>query len=276
MSIRPASALRTRSPKKCDTGGTGSSRFRKPSITSRRDRSAHTTSGTGPPRTGRRYGSHVGSSTSLPGGATSVAPPSRTPLSKEAAHLELLVLRLVLDPRKTLRRRAIVGELEDAAQQNGDVLERDPGASLDLRNNQIGQVSVRAAEVEMKFHPDHGSPFLGRGTDLELERPRVSGLLVELPVRVRHRVGPHQPAGSEPCEGGVPLALPDPLANPGGVHPGIDDEVRDVDVPRSELPSGALSERPQAELRAGEGRVSDAAAQARGCAGEEDASAPAR
>src|SRR6185437_7219515 len=75
---------------------------------------------------------------------------------------------------------------------------------------------------------------------------------------------------------GVPLALPDPLANPGGVHPGIDDEVRDVDVPRSELPSGALSERPQAELRAGEGRVSDAAAQARGCAGEQDASAPAR
>src|SRR2546427_2493186 len=160
--------------------------------------------------------------------------------------------------------------------ENGDVLERDPGASLDLGNNQMGQVSVRAAEVEMEFHPDHGSPFLGGGTDLELQRPPVSGLLVELPVRVRHRVGPYQPAGSEPCEGGVPLALPDPLANPGGVHPGIDDEVRDVDVPRSELPSGALSERPQAELRAGEGRVSDAAAQARGCAGEEDASAPAR
>ena len=34
----------------------------------------------------------------------------------EAAHLELLVFRLVLDPRQTLRRRTIVGEFEDAAQ----------------------------------------------------------------------------------------------------------------------------------------------------------------
>src|SRR5262249_35010100 len=133
-----------------------------------------------------------------------------------------------------------------------------------------------AAEVEMKFRPDHGSPFLGGGADLELERPGVGGLLVEVPVRVRDRVGPHQPAGREPGERYFPLALTDPLADPGGVRTGVEDEVRPVDVPRSELPSGALSERPQAELRAGEGRVSDAAAQARGGAGEEDASAPAR
>src|SRR5438874_12553892 len=104
----------------------------------------------------------------------------------------------------------------------------------------MGQVGVGAAEVEVKFHPHHGSPFLGGGTYLELECPGFGGLVVELPVRVRHRVGPHQPAGSEPGGGGVPLALSAPLANPGRVHPGMDDEVADGDVPGSALPTLAL------------------------------------
>src|SRR5438132_1185064 len=68
----------------------------------------------------------------------------------------------------------------------------------------MGQVGIGAAEVEMEFHPDHGSPFLGGGTDLELERPRVSGLLVELPVRVRHRVGPLSRPGASPARAASP------------------------------------------------------------------------
>src|SRR5262249_2221767 len=110
----------------------------------------------------------------------------------------------------------------------------------------------------------------------ELERPRVGWLLVEVPVRLRHRVGPHQPAGREVGERCVPRALPDPLADPGGVYARIDDEVGDGDVLRTELPGRARRERPQAELRAGEGRVPDAPAEAGGGTGEEDASALAR
>src|SRR5437667_1798337 len=192
----------------------------------------------------------------------------------EAAHLEPLVFRLVLDPCQAFRRRAIVGELEDAAQQNRHVLDLDPGASLDLGNHQLAQAGLGAAEVEMKFHLDHRSPFLAGGTDLELEGPGVGGLLVEVPVRIRHGVGPHEPAGSETVERRFPPAFPDPLADPGGVDAGIDDEVSDVNVLRSELPGGALRERSQAEFRAGEGRVPDAPAKARGGAREEDASAP--
>src|SRR5262245_35163313 len=194
----------------------------------------------------------------------------------EAVHLEPLVFRLVLDAGQAFRRRAIVGELEDAAQQDRHVLERHPGAPPDLRNHQMAQVGVGAAEVEMELHLDHGSPLLAGGTDRELERPRVGWLLVAVPVRLRHRVAPHQPAGREVGERRVPRALPDPLADPGGVYARIDDEVGDVDVLRTELPGRALRERPQAELRAGEGRVPDAPAEAGGGTGEEDASALAR
>src|SRR5262249_5006281 len=183
---------------------------------------------------------------------------------------------LFLIPARLSAGDRLLVSLKTPPSRMGTYSKLDPPASLDFGNHQMGEVGVRAAEVEMKFHPHHGSPFLRGGTDLELERPRVGGLLGELPVRLRYRAGPHQAARPPSDERRSPVALTDPLADPRGVRSGIDDEMSDVDVLRSELPSRALSERPQAELRAGEGRVSNAAAQARGCAREEDVSAPAR
>ena len=103
------------------------------------------------------------------------------------SHLEPLVLGLVLDAGQALGRRAIVGQLEDAAEQHRHVLERDAGALLDLGDHEMAEIGVRAAEVEVKLDRGHASPFLREGTDLELEGPRVARLLVELPVGVGDR-----------------------------------------------------------------------------------------
>jgi hypothetical protein len=65
--------------------------------------------------------------------------------------------------------------------------------------------------------------------------------------------------------------LADAFAHEGGVDSGVDDEMRDVDVLWAELARHALRHRAQAGLGAGERRIADAAAHARGRAGEEDA-----
>src|SRR5208337_5560586 len=74
----------------------------------------------------------------------------------EAGRLQPLVLRLVLDPRQALRRRAIVGHLENAAQQHRHVLELHARALFDFRNYEVAEIGVGAAEVEVKFYLDHG------------------------------------------------------------------------------------------------------------------------
>src|SRR5690606_19642100 len=62
----------------------------------------------------------------------------------------------------------------------------------------------------------------------------------------------------------------------GGIDARIDDEVRHMDPPRPDLARTRLRQRPQAELRAGEGGVAHAPAQAGRRAGEEVRAASAR
>ena len=70
--------------------------------------------------------------------------------------------------------------------------------------------------------------------------------------------------------------LPDALAHERGIDAGIDDQMRDMNVLGTELARHALRDRAQAGLGAGERRIADAAANARGGAGEEDAAFAAR
>ena len=73
----------------------------------------------------------------------------------EALGLQLFVFRLVLDARQTLRRRAVAGEFEHPAQQDGNILEHRARPPLDLRNHQMAEVSIRAAEIEVEFNLGH-------------------------------------------------------------------------------------------------------------------------
>src|SRR6516225_4627077 len=81
----------------------------------------------------------------------------RNPMTPdEARRLEALVIWLVLDPGETLRGRPIAGQFVDPAQQHRHILELRSGPSLDLRDHQMRQISVRDAEIEMEFHLGHG------------------------------------------------------------------------------------------------------------------------
>src|SRR5580698_51394 len=73
----------------------------------------------------------------------------------KALQLQSLVFETVLDSRHLLGRRAIVGQLENTAKENRNVFEFGAGARFDLRNDLVRQISVRAAEVEVKFHFSH-------------------------------------------------------------------------------------------------------------------------
>jgi hypothetical protein len=73
----------------------------------------------------------------------------------EALPLKLLVFKPVLDPAHALGRRTVVGQLEDAAEQDRNVLELGSGPLLDLGDDEMRQIGIGAAEVEMKFHRVH-------------------------------------------------------------------------------------------------------------------------
>src|SRR5450631_1911085 len=111
-------------------------------------------------------------------------------------------------------------------------------------------------------------PLLAKGPYFQLERPGAAWLLIELPVGFRNRRRRHQEIGV--IEGTRPQRLQPPLTHPFGVDAGVDDEMGNVDVLRAKLARGRLGDGPQAKLGTGEGRIAGSAAQARGCAGEED------
>src|SRR5437868_9831950 len=81
--------------------------------------------------------------------------PYTTLFRSEALPLERFILRLVLDALQAFRGRAIVGQLEDAAQQHRHVGEFRADALLDPGNDPVRQVGIRAAEIEMEFHVRH-------------------------------------------------------------------------------------------------------------------------
>src|SRR5215207_135427 len=111
-------------------------------------------------------------------------------------------------------------------------------------------------------------PLLAEGAYFQLERPGALRLLIELPVGFRDRRRRHQQIRI--VEGARPQRLKPPLAHPFGVDAGIDDEMGDVDVFRTQFACGGLRDRTQAELGAGERGVSGSAAQGRGGTREED------
>src|SRR5258708_16335646 len=103
---------------------------------------------------------------------------------------------------------------------------------------------------------ERGLPLFSERADFKLERPGAARLLVKLPVGRGNRGRRHQQIG-------IIKRFPAPhllaaLAHPCGVDAGIDDQVRDVDVLRSELARHRLRHRAQSEFRAGEGRITAA------------------
>src|SRR6266403_4958816 len=106
---------------------------------------------------------------------------------------------------------------------------------------------------------ERGLPLFPERANFKLERPGAARLLVKLPVRGGDRGRRHQQIGI--IMGFLAPQLLAALAHPCGVDAGIDDQMRDVDVLRSELARHRLRHRAQSEFRAGEGRKTAAAAQ---------------
>src|SRR5690606_313473 len=86
----------------------------------------------------------------------------------------------------------------------------------------------------------HRLPWLAVRADFHLEGPGVARLLMQLPISLGDRLRPHQLIGLEPGQRLVALAFTYPLAHPGRIHAGIDDEMRHVDTPRAKLAGGSL------------------------------------
>src|SRR6202011_206870 len=117
-------------------------------------------------------------------------------------------------------------------------------------------------------------PLLPERADFQFKCPGAARLLVQLAVRGRDRGRRHQQVRI--VERFLAPKLFAPLAHPGSIDTGIDNQVRDVDVLLSQFARHRLRHRAQAEFGAGKGRVTRAAAQARGGAGEENATLAAR
>src|SRR5882672_11186170 len=111
-------------------------------------------------------------------------------------------------------------------------------------------------------------PLFTEGADFQLKGPGAAGLLVKLPIRGCDRRRRHQQIRI--VERFLAPELLAAFAHPGGIDAGIDDQMGDVDVLRSEFARHRLRHRAQSEFGAGEGRKAAAAAQGGGGAGKED------
>src|SRR5258708_37794095 len=117
-------------------------------------------------------------------------------------------------------------------------------------------------------------PLFPERADFKLEGPGAAGLLVKLPVSGCDRGRRHQQIGI--VERFLAPHLLAALAHPCGIDAGIDDQMRDMDVLRSELACHRLRHRAQSEFRAGERRITAAATQGGGGGGEGDVALAAR
>src|SRR5206468_3471289 len=79
-------------------------------------------------------------------------------------------------------------------------------------------------------------PLLAERTNFELERPGALRLLIELPIGFRDRGRRHQEIGI--VKGVRPQRVDPSLADPFGIDAGIDDEMSDVDVLRTQFACG--------------------------------------
>src|SRR3954469_16213906 len=87
-------------------------------------------------------------------------------------------------------------------------------------------------------------PLLAEGPYFQLERPGAPRLLVKLPVGFRDRRWRHQEIGI--VQRPRPQRLEPPLAHPFGIDAGIDDQMGDVDVFRTQFACGRLRNGAQA------------------------------
>src|ERR1700688_4247741 len=69
------------------------------------------------------------------------------------------------------------------------------------------------------------SPGFAERPHVEFMRPGIARLLVQLPVRLADRGRVHQRPFVAGCAAGT-----HPLTHPGGIHPGVDHQVGDVDA----------------------------------------------
>src|SRR6516165_9905019 len=113
----------------------------------------------------------------------------------------------------------------------------------------------------MRAPSERPLPLLAEGTDIELERPSTLRLLVELPVGGRDGCRRHQQIRIVERLLAPELLLS--LSDPGGIDAGIDDEMRNMDVLRSELARHRLRYGTQSELGGGKGRKTTSTAQGR-------------
>src|ERR1700738_4226351 len=128
------------------------------------------------------------------------------------------------------------------------------GASSEWR---VGKASIRYSPFAIRlFSPL--LPLLPERANLEFKRPGAARLLVELPVRRRHRRRRHQQIRI--VQRFLAPELFAAFAHPGGVDAGIDDQMRDMDVLRPEFARHRLRHRAKPEFGAGEGGKAAASA----------------
>src|SRR5258705_11179892 len=89
-------------------------------------------------------------------------------------------------------------------------------------------------------------PLLAKRAYFQFKRPGALRLLIELPVGFRDRRRRHQEIGV--VEGIRPQSLDPPLAHPFGVDAGVDDEMGDVDVLRTQFACRGCRDRAEDEL----------------------------
>jgi hypothetical protein len=83
----------------------------------------------------------------------------------EAFDLQPLVVELAPDAGELLEGRSVARRLEDAAEKAGIIDEGGAGPRLDLRNDAVRQIGVRAAEIEDELYRFHALLTIFRPTD---------------------------------------------------------------------------------------------------------------
>src|SRR5882724_12871965 len=120
-------------------------------------------------------------------------------------------------------------------------------------------LATRYSPFAIRHSPLALLPFLAERADFHFKGPGASRLLIELPIGCCNRGGWHQQVGIVQC-----LLAPEfltPLANPGGIDAGIDDQMRDMDVLWPQFARHRLRHGAEPEFGAGKGGKAAAATQ---------------
>ena len=194
-------------------------------------------------------------------------------LGDEAADFQHLVVNLALDVGESDHRRAIVGRLEDAAEQArrdrpaSRPCARGSAAARDRRDRRWGwrsRTGTRASGHGLTTFPPRAA---GRA---RTSRRCAAGRAA------RRNCGRFRRACRISSRARRCVGVGNDGADEGAVDHAVDHDMRDMHALGAHLARQALRQRAQAVLGAGEGGKAGAAAQARRRAGEEDRAAPAR